>query len=431
MLNRRTFLANGCKGLAAVPIISTGLYAMAKPQNVISKTQSQPLLPPEYIHSAKLNGFDVSISRPKAIVSEKAGHCYFPDLLRFSTGEFFINYNLSDDSNYNTCEAGAVKISNDCLKSFSLEYDLGGFPGGAGTLRMPIDGSKMLEFSYVLKPIPNKGGKAFYAHRALYENAGKKFSIEPWSAVIEGFPEPVANIVNPNRTRSAMNCFMGDIIRVGKKSMLANVVNYYESNKEIASLETVISHDLGYNWKYLSTIASPKDTPDAEKGEGCDEACMIKLKNGDLVCITRVGNYRVPLARSYSSDEGKTWSKIERLNAFSVMPQICELANETFVLASGRPGTFIWLSDNPLAKQWQSFDLINYHNSVMPKEEQILLEGDNPVKHQTTSYTAMIEVSPNRIFLVYDRMPFGWSPIPPDSGQKGQIFLVDISIART
>ena len=42
---------------------------------------------------------------------------------------------------------------------------------------------------------------------------------------------------------------------------------------------------------------------------------------------------------------------------------------------------------------------------------------------QTTAYTAMVEVAPNRVLLAYDRLPRGWNPIP--KGEKGQIFLLE------
>ncbi|MBI3941472.1 MAG: hypothetical protein HY326_00535, partial [Chloroflexi bacterium] len=30
-------------------------------------------------------------------------------------------------------------------------------------------------------------------------------------------------------------------------------------------------------------------------------------------------------------------------------------------------------------------------------------------------YTALLEVAPNRLFMVYDRMPYGWMPVPTDA----------------
>jgi hypothetical protein len=60
-----------------------------------------------------------------------------------------------------------------------------------------------------------------------------------------------------------------------------------------------------------------------------------------------------------------------------------------------------------------------------------MIEDWQMTPDQTTAYTALLEATPNRAFLVYDRTPFGWRPVPPDSGERSQIWLVEISIERT
>ena len=43
----------------------------------------------------------------------------------------------------------------------------------------------------------------------------------------------------------------------------------------------------------------------------------------------------------------------------------------------------------------------------------------------------MIEVSPNRLLLVYDRTPFGWKPVPADSAERGRIYVLPVEIQRS
>ena len=50
---------------------------------------------------------------------------------------------------------------------------------------------------------------------------------------------------------------------------------------------------------------------------------------------------------------------------------------------------------------------------------------------QTTSYTEMVEVEPNRLLMVYDRTPFGWNPVPPDSEERSRVFVLPINVERT
>ena len=66
----------------------------------------------------------------------------------------------------------------------------------------------------------------------------------------------------------------------------------------------------------------------------------------------------------------------------------------------------------------------------MDHNSQIDISDPNPSKQQTTAYTAMIEMTDNRIFLVYDRIPFGWDPVPADSGERSQIYLLEIHAQR-
>ena len=63
-----------------------------------------------------------------------------------------------------------------------------------------------------------------------------------------------------------------------------------------------------------------------------------------------------------------------------------------------------------------------HHNATTTKELHIRHDRV-PTQYaseqmQTTAYTAMIEASPNRFFLVYDRSPRGWAPIPKASADR-------------
>ena len=119
-----------------------------------------------------------------------------------------------------------------------------------------------------------------------------------------------------------------------------------------------------------------------------------------------------PLARTYSSDEGKTWTSIDRLPAWGVQPRIKRLSNGVLVITTGRPGLFLWFSTDPRGKNWQPLDVMAFHNSVMDKAhhispgkyglEAVTREQYRTVHHdfdepdQTTSYTSILEVAPNR-----------------------------------
>jgi len=58
----------------------------------------------------------VSNSSTPRVLAQGAGvrgHCWYPDLLRFSTGEWMLTHSLNDDSNSNMANTQAVYISAD------------------------------------------------------------------------------------------------------------------------------------------------------------------------------------------------------------------------------------------------------------------------------------------------------------------------------
>ena len=87
------------------------------------------------------------------------------------------------------------------------------------------------------------------------------------------------------------------------------------------------STDGGFHWDYLSTIIDARSIPTSE--EGCSEHDIVRLQSGAIlmVCRTDAGdgeethkssNY----ARVLSTDEGRTWSYPEYLNAGSARPRL-------------------------------------------------------------------------------------------------------------
>ena len=68
-------------------------------------------------------------------------------------------------------------------------------------------------------------------------------------------------------------------------------------------------------------------------------------------------------------------------------------------------------------------DVLKHHNATVEKPWQISAE-------QTTAYTAMVEMPGDRIFLVYDRTPFGWKGVPPGSKEQSRIYLLEARLER-
>ena len=108
-------------------------------------------------------------------------------------------------------------------------------------------------------------------------------------------------------------------------------------------------------------------------------------------------------------------------------------ASGTIALATGRPGIDLWLSTDPRGTNWQSVDIVAQHNRCMtaPGDRISSFEiNPNPylsenTKWQTSSYTGLVEVAPNRLLLLYDRDP---ERIPLNSDDLSRVFVMPIEI---
>jgi len=191
------------------------------------------------------------------------------------------------------------------------------------------------------------------------------------------------------------------------------------------------SEDGGYTWRYYSTVSEFDPAFRGQPGyEGPNESYMIRLADGDLMNVFRVGGgEHWKLHRSYSHDGGKTWSPADILPAWSVRPAVLRLSNGTIALTTGRPGIYLWVATDPRATQWQQVDLMAYHNEWAP--EAALKIGSfmraNQKRYETTSYTGLAETSPNHLVMVYDR-----DPERPPTGPKdlSHVYVLPIEIER-
>ncbi|MCW5851078.1 MAG: exo-alpha-sialidase, partial [Anaerolineae bacterium] len=183
---------------------------------------------------------------------------------------------------------------------------------------------------------------------------------------------------------------------------------------------------------YLASVASRDDIPGAT--EGPNETSLVRLADGDIMAVMRVGSgVAQPLVKTYSGDGGRTWSRPERLPAYSVAPCLRRLQNGVLALSTGRPGIYLWLSADPRGDHWESFDILGYHNDVMgPAHQMRPGQGGHHATdpYQTTAYTVMAETTPNRLLLTYDRIPFGWNPVPLDSDERNRIYVLTIDVER-
>jgi hypothetical protein len=247
---------------------------------------------------------------------------------------------------------------------------------------------------------------------------------EPQAVRLVDWPWPVAILPNPYRPhQQRVNfCFDGDALLVD--GQLIATLYGSKAGDEFYSVVVATSQDGGRTWRYLATVAGPECVPDAEpRGHGPAEPALVQLADGDLMCVMRMGGGEdFPLRRSYSRDGGHTWSTPDPLPAGSVEPSLKRLQNGVLALSTGRPGIFLWLSTDRRGERWQSIDLLAHHNRWAPSA------GYQITPAQTTAYTEIIGIAPNRLLLAYDRTPYGWQPTPAGSNERNRIFLLPFEI---
>ena len=105
-----------------------------------------------------------------------------------------------------------------------------------------------------------------------------------------------------------------------------------------------------------------------------------------------------------------------------------------FALVTGRPGLDLWISNDPKASSWQRIDLAAYHNHwetdpycriiSFPNTLVRLLRGNT--MWQTSSYTGVVEVAPNKLLVCYDRCP---EIAPSGPRDLSRIYVMPIEIA--
>ena len=378
-----------------------------------------------------LAGLQLAVQTPR-VVAEGVGFCWYPSIRRFSTGELMVDYSLNPDSGENLVNVTGISLSKDNGATWAHHCDVTGINCRLG-IELP-DGA-LVSPGWSCKPEPLGQWRTFVGNYGRLEKGGQRYSVELWGARIEGLPRDVKARTVQSRTRWAEIAPFRDIIELEPGRYMATAYMTFDGDP-LYSAVALISEDEGRNWRYLSTVAGPDADIDAR--EGFSESCLVRLEDGDLMCVARMGGGRdQPLARTYSSDEGKTWTSIDRLPAWGVQPRIKRLSNGVLVITTGRPGLFLWFSTDPRGQDWQPLDVMAQHNSVMDKAhhispgkyglEAVTREQYRTIHHdfdepdQTTSYTSILEVEPNRLLMVYDRIPYGWMPVPTDAEVRSRI----------
>ena len=219
----------------------------------------------------------------------------------------------------------------------------------------------------------------------------------------------------------------GNILPLKDGRLFATVYGKFAGDTK-DSTWSVTSDDRGFTWRYQATVANGQELADAV--EGANESNTARLADERLMCVCRTG---ASYYKSYSRDEGATWTAPERMDGvFSVEPQLVRLANGVLLLSGGRQGLFVWVCADGVGKKWERINLAEHHNRRVQDKAlhyaDAFCEAKGVDPPQSTCYTGMAAVGPNEALVCYDRLGNGWKGAPGPWGAFDVVFCVRITV---
>ncbi len=401
----------------------------------------------EKMAEVKLEGLQVRLGRPIQVTAQRAwrsgsdGPWAFihpvPAIARFPTGELMVTYSLVADTNEEPLYLRAFQISKDGGKTWGHRYDL--IPDHQPWIYFPQADGSLLAIPSHFYQSDSKDRHNLHAPYCRFEQGGDRLIFEPGGTRIVDLPWAVDMFPSriPRTNWIARTKLDGNAYELEGKLFVTGYLSTRSYPEILMSNLLFVSEDRGRTWRYFSTISDPAVMPDSPKrgANGPSETALIQLEDGDLMAVFRVGS-GLPwyLHRAYSSDGGRNWTKAEPIPAYSVEPSMLRIANGTIVISTGRPGIWLWLSTDHRGESWQSIDITEHHNGWAPDATYRIgsyaYDASTPGREgrtQTSAYTEMVEVSPNRLLLVYDR---GAKPQPAHEGDFTRIFVLPIEVQR-
>jgi hypothetical protein len=204
------------------------------------------------------------------------------------------------------------------------------------------------------------------------------------------------------------------MLELGDGTLIASGYGWWSGDEEYSMLEkyvpemnmyktrawVIASTDGGRTWQARGT---PEYWPELGP-EGMGEPGMVQLANGDLLMVLRNGEWGEPVFQTRSPDEGRTWSKPEKLPATGVWPTPCLMSNGLLVLAVGRgrpPHYHLWVSPDGRGETWTSRTLVGqdgkgYASAVEVAPGKLVYSGYNKKKRALQIWQINVERTAER-----------------------------------
>ena len=261
-----------------------------------------------------------------------------------------------------------------------------------------------------LEPHPANQTQRFHITLSKFWRGGREISID--RDVVLNLAEPMFMVSYENldelqkdftRSKEEPSGFpFGPILHARNGDLITPI--YYKTKRDprYYRLGMIRSSDEGKTWNEYSTIAALKSGeppwPWLDKDGPC-EAGMVRLADGRLYVIYRTGSDGY-MGKAWSNDDGQTWTSPSHLPFKGVSPRMRRLGNGVLACTFGRPGPVsIMFSLDGTGEKWDHVTTI--------------------FSGRSTHYNDFIEISPEKILLVYDNAPH-WHDYHPETDRNAK-----------
>lgn len=358
---------------------------------------------------------------PPVVVGRARGHHWFSTLHPLGKKGILCEVVITDDKAQGKWPA-VLYLSRDQGSSWQRIAEIDSY----GPVSRPLDDHRLLLMPYELWPLaPGDQRNAQADGTILTDHLDGTWSVATTSVRYLGFPRELADY-NGDELYLLTN---GNFLPLEAGQLFTTVYGQFSGESKYTNF-AVSSDDGGRTWRYRSIVAGWSQVPEAR--EGPSESNTVRLADGRLMCVYRVGS-GVDYYKSYSSDEGITWTPPQRMEGvFSVEPQLVRLDNGLILLSGGRPGLYLWVCSDGEGTSWERFNLAQHHNACFPEKnlhypESFCAGQDSSL---STSYTGMLQIGPHEVLIAYDRLANSWHGAPGPWGEEDVVFTVRVRVER-
>jgi hypothetical protein len=336
-------------------------------------------------HHAKPKSLSVRIAKTVEITRSR-DRCWFATIHQFPNKDLIVTMSMHTDS---------VHPQEGFREAFCVSHD----GGETWSQRYPTDGAGGF---WAEVPGPHGSVWELKTHGEVTQNNGDfplgRLELFDSGPSADGSGIKIVQIPGSQlhmSTPTRMVMFTGSILPSKDGGLIGCVYSRTQQAPQFYRLTAVHSEDSGQTWREGTVIATADPGGALLPGSGKDGPCeagIVRLRDGRLFVIYRTGGDGY-MGVAWSSDDGRTWTPPKLIPFKGVEPRVRLLSNGVLACSTGRPGPVTMMfSLDGTGEEWSH---------------------ETPIFHDmSTRYTEFLELSPGKIFLVYDSVPYGWKAIP-------------------